>query len=40
MSGMGMLLFAVTHYGEVNYDSEEKYIAIYDAYTGEVLQTK
>ena len=30
----------VTHYGEVNYDSEEKYIAIYDAYTGEVLQTK
>ena len=30
----------VTHYGEVNYDSEEKYIALYDAYTGEVLQTK
>ena len=30
----------VTHYGEVNYDSEEKYIAIYDACTGEVLQTK
>ena len=30
----------VTYYGEVSYDSDEAYMAIYDAYTGEVLQTK
>lgn len=30
----------VTYLAEVSYDSDEAYMAIYDAYTGEVLQTK